>query len=241
MAFFNYQKTDIVKPDYVICRTIYPLLTYTLEIAGTRVFNDHSVSGLCNNKCSTYAMVSKCGIPIMDTAFCGRTFFNEAALPGSDYPFILKSVDGHGGSEVYWINNGAEFRSAVKSLYPKDFLMQKICAASGKDLRVYVLGGRILSGVLRSSSDFRSNYSLGGKASRYELTDSDRHTVDTVVSAFPSVPDFIGIDFLYDDGRLIFNEIEDVVGTRMLYDASNINAAEVFCNYINDTMINLLK
>ena len=47
--------------------------------------------------------------------------------------------------------------------------------------------------------------------------------------------DFAGIDFIYDEGRPILNEIEDIVGCRMLY-KFNINAAEKYVNYISEIL-----
>ena len=43
---------------------------------------------------------------------------------------------------------------------------------------------------------------------------------------------FVGIDFIYDDNRWILNEIEDVVGTRILYKYTNLDPASVFIDII---------
>jgi gamma-F420-2:alpha-L-glutamate ligase len=43
----------------------------------------------------------------------------------------------------------------------------------------------------------------------------------------------VGIDFLIGDkGELIFNEIEDVVGARMLYQCTDINLVGLYLDYI---------
>ena len=43
----------------------------------------------------------------------------------------------------------------------------------------------------------------------------------------------VGIDFLIDEkGAFVFNEIEDVVGARMLYQLTDINLVERYFKYI---------
>ena len=43
----------------------------------------------------------------------------------------------------------------------------------------------------------------------------------------------VGIDFIVgNDGELIFNEIEDVVGSRMLYAVSDISVVPLYLDYI---------
>ena len=49
----------------------------------------------------------------------------------------------------------------------------------------------------------------------------------------------VGIDFIIGDrNELIFNEIEDVVGARMLYQTSNINLVGLYLDYIKSEILN---
>ena len=98
-------------------------------------------------------------------------------------------------------------------------------------MRVWAIGGKIITAILRESdTDFRSNFCLGGKAAPYELNHDETALVKKVLSLIKS--DYIGIDFLFDNGHLIFNEIEDTVGARMVYDKTDIDIIKLYCNYI---------
>ena len=45
--------------------------------------------------------------------------------------------------------------------------------------------------------------------------------------------DFVGIDFILDEnGQFLFNEIEDVVGTRTLYKHYEIDVVQTYLKYI---------
>lgn len=217
-------------PDFVINRSIFPLLSEFFEKAGVRVFNNSAVSNICNDKRKTHLYLSGKGIPMMNTLFFDRRFF-DYSCKGINFPCIVKPADGHGGEGVTLAGNPRELEAAVKGYGTDWFLVQKIASEKGKDLRVYVLGNKILAGALRSSEmDFRSNFSLGGKASIYNINDRERALINKVISCFDF--SYAGIDFIFDNGQMKLNEIEDVVGARMLYELTDIEPHKLYIDYI---------
>ncbi len=65
-----------------------------------------------------------------------------------------------------------------------------------------------------SETDFRSNFCLGGQAEPYELGAEEQYMVPKILEELKT--DYVGIDFLFDQGKMVLNEIEDAVGARML-------------------------
>jgi glutathione synthase/RimK-type ligase-like ATP-grasp enzyme len=117
------------------------------------------------------------------------------------------------------------------------FIVQPLCDEAGKDLRVYVLGGEILAGVYRvSSSDFRSNYSLGGSVQRIPAPVEMVKMVGILHQGLGL--DFVGVDFIRHGGKWVFNELEDSVGCRMLYQTSEIDAVCEYTKYVANVMKN---
>lgn len=216
-------------PDFAIVRTIDPFLSENLEAAGVKLFNNAFVSRIANNKAACYAFLSKRGIPMVET------YFGNVAEKDRTYPLIIKSVAGHGGSEVFMVNNDDEYDDVLGKLQNKQTVVQKPCETPGKDLRVYVLGNKIIAGVLRESdSSFKSNYSLGGRATLHELTEKERALAEKIISFF----DFglVGIDLIYNGDEPLFNEIEDVVGARMLYKNMDIDLVGMYLEYIGTSI-----
>lgn len=119
-----------------------------------------------------------------------------------------------------------------KALHGSDLVVQPRIGSKNQDMRVYVIGKEIIAAVLRTAKEgFKSNFSLGGEVRLYELNEEEKTLVNLIINKF----DFglVGIDFIIgDDGELIFNEIEDVVGSRMLYKCSDINIVERYLKYI---------
>lgn len=226
---FNTEKLSSLdpNPDFAIVRTISPSLSLSIETQGIPTFNNHLTSKVANDKMKTHYYATMMNVPTMATQGVGGI---DMRLP-TEYPKVIKSVDGHGGSEVFLVNNATECKE-ILSLHPnKRFIAQDLSSEPGVDMRVYVLGGKVLAAVKRTSdSDFRSNFSLGGKAELVPLPGELHHTVKILVSSLGA--DFVGIDFIRHNGEWVLNEIEDVVGTRMLYSLTDIDAADLYIDYV---------
>lgn len=218
--------------DLAIVRTINPCINDRLEEVGIPCFNNALTSRIANDKWQTYLFAGELGVPVMDTT--DRIVYGDIA-DSLGVPFVLKAVDGHGGSEVFLVDNEQKCKELLSSLSNKKVIAQKLCSEVGVDMRVYTLGGKILAAAKRTSeSDFRSNFSLGGRA---EICTPDAEIENIVQKVYEALScDFVGIDFIRHGGKWILNEIEDVVGTRMLYALTDIDAADEYIGYIVNKM-----
>ncbi|MBP2077438.1 ATP-grasp domain-containing protein [Oceanobacillus polygoni] len=216
-------------PDFAIVRTIEPLLNLHLETMGVTVFNSSSVATICNDKALTHHYIHQLGLPMVDTIYSKKELMQD--IPPLDYPFIVKEVSGRGGRQVFYITNEQDWLTCRKTIQG-NIIMQSTAVQLGKDLRVFVVGKEIIGSVLRkSSTDFRANFTLGGEAELYLLNGSEEKLIKKIIDHF----DFgmVGIDFLIGhDGTLLFNEIEDVVGSRTLSACSDINILEAYIGHI---------
>lgn len=227
-------KGKAAKPDFAIVRTIEPLLNLHLETAGIPSFNSSEVSRIANDKALAHLHVQQLGIPMNDTIYLHTNLLKQT--PPLPYPFVLKETGGRGGKQVYWIASDKEWSDCRKRLPSTTLIVQKTDVQKGKDIRVFVVGKEIVGAVLRESErDFRANFKLGGSASFYQLSGDNEAYVNKVIHSL----DFgmVGIDFLIGkDGGLLFNEIEDIVGSRTLSATSDINILEKYITLIKEQL-----
>ena len=215
-----------VIPDVAVMRATDYSFSKLLEAKGVRVVNNSKVSRIANDKVESKLYALGLDVPVMQ-GFVG----NKESSAYVIYPKIVKSRYGHGGTQVYMVNNHKEYAKAFRAIGEKTVLIEDVARDFGKDLRVYVMGGKILCGVLRTSeTDFRSNYSLGGKARVVDIPDDAKEYTKTLITGLDAT--FIGVDFVFDKGRARLNEIEDVVGCRMLYDLNVCDAVELYADEI---------
>ena len=205
--------------DFAVNRSRSCRVAEKLEERGIPVFNSAFVTGTANDKWNTY-MLLKGKVPVADTYPAGE----KCPI---DIPCIVKPRCGHGGENVFLVRNAQEYTRAlecINSMEHEDLMggifydepIVQPLLDKGKDLRVYVLGGRIIAAVMRTGTrDHRSNFSLGGRA---ELVTPGDDIAGIALKANSLIgADFAGIDFIFDRGRPVVNEIEDAAGSRMLY------------------------
>ena len=75
---------------------------------------------------------------------------------------------------------------------------------------------------------------MGGKAEVYNLSEEEKSVVNKVISLFEF--DFVGIDFLFDKNKFVFNEIEDSVGARMVYSLCEKDIINDYCEHIKNVL-----
>ncbi|MBQ8539927.1 MAG: ATP-grasp domain-containing protein [Clostridia bacterium] len=211
-------------PHVAIVRTMNPNLSEKLEGMGVKVCNSSFISRIANDKWNTYEYLKSKGVRLVETFLVTDTFTPPY------YPMVLKPCMGKGGRDVEIVNNYEEF-SAYRKRVTEKTIAQRVVSHKGRDLRVYVVGNRIIKAMLRiSETDFRSNFCLGGKAVEYTLSPEEVKEIESIISHFDI--SYAGLDFIFDEGKIIFNEMEDVVGARMLYTHTDIDIVDIYLNFL---------
>lgn len=258
--YINYKNQTVELPIGVIMRSRYAILSRQFEYMGIKVFNNSYVCNICNDKAKTYQLLGEIGIDIIPSRFVinesidniiNDNIYNKQTQKDSTdnesktTEYIIKTVNGHGGNEVFKLR---DYKENVHSKKTVDMVIQPLIDKCNKDVRVYVLNNSILAAVERcSSNDFRSNYSLGGSVKEYFLKENEKEIVERIIKLFKEETTeydvrglfYVGIDFLVDsNGRFIFNEIEDVVGSRMLYKVKDIDVVWLYLQEIYKSVCN---
>lgn len=189
------------------------------------VFNSSEVTLYGNDKYAADQFLKEKGIKTI------QTYSADEIDSIGGYPAVAKTRNGHGGAQVYLINSRSE-ADRLRSEHGENIIFQDYIKSGSSDLRVYVVGGRILCGMLRTSErDFRSNFSLGGRAEQIEVPEKVRFQTEQICGMIRGAA-YCGIDFLRTEDGWIFNEIEDVVGARMVYANTGLDPIREFVEYI---------
>lgn len=184
---------------FVINRTREVSVSWQYELQGIRVFNSSEITLLGNNKLAAYNYMQKRGV----------SFAKVLIGPFVDEKSVRKPIDGHGGHDISF-----DLQSEKVDLV--NYVYQEHAGAILGDVRFWIIGNRIHAAILRSNpNSFLSNYSLGGDFEVFHYTKEQEANVYKAIGDLSI--DYAGIDFFVTkDGDLLFNEIEDVVGSRML-------------------------
>ena len=206
-------KTDWKSADFVLFWDKDILLAKWLEMQKIPVYNSASSIEICDDKAKTWLALERKGIPTPKTIPAPMTYsgigytelsFVEDIIREFSFPLIMKESFGSFGQQVYLVNNKSELTKKVKELEGKPFLFQEYIGESkGKDIRLQVVGNRVVASMYRySEDDFRANITNGGHMKAYEPTSQE---IELAIRAAGAVgADFAGVDLLFGkDGPLV--------------------------------------
>lgn len=235
-------KEDIA-PDYVLFTDKDIYLAKQLELLGIPVYNDASTIEISDDKIKTYQYLNKYHLPIPRTVVAPKTFGFKSSLDSTyldsiitlfGFPLVIKEAFGSFGEQVYLVHNRKELEAYTDKLSNVPYLFQQFIKTSfGKDIRLQVVGNKVVCGMLRKSKDdFRANITNGGEMYPYEPNDLE---ITTAVAASKAIgADFSGVDLLFgESGQPIVCEVNSNAHIRNLLDCTNINAATAMIAYID--------
>ena len=211
-----------------------------LERCGVRVFNSASATAICDDKMLTHIKLSNHGIP-MPTTLPGALCYNPQGELSDEYlrkavdilglPTVVKECHGSYGEQVYLVKTLDELKRKLEEIKTKAYLLQRFeAASSGKDMRVIVIGGKVVCGMLRENKrDFRSNMANGGKATAAEVP---RDVAELCEKAARIIGlDYCGIDVLISDVPKIC-EVNSNAMFQAMERASGVNVARLYAEHI---------
>ena len=246
MVIENGAVSTNLKGDFAIFLDKDITLATALEKSGMRLFNPAESIRVCDDKSLTHLALAGQGIPMPKTIIAPKTFENigftdlsflqkSAEIIG--FPIIVKECFGSFGMQVYMAKNLADLEQIVAKISPRPFIMQEfIKSSSGRDVRLNVVGGKVVASMLRTSkTDFRANYSIGGDVAPYTPT-NEQIALAIRCCELLSL-DFAGVDVLFGDGgEPILCEINSNAHILGVLKSTGVNVAEHIIRHIIDTI-----
>lgn len=235
---------SLERPDFVLFwdKDIY--LAQRLENKGFQVYNSARAIEVCDNKILTAIALEQAGIRTPKTVVAPKTYegtgynnraFLEKAEQILGYPMVLKEAYGSFGAQVYLVHNRQELYDLVDRLHHKPFLMQEFISSSyGRDVRVNVVGGKVIASMLRhNENDFRSNITNGGTMAQVEIT---RAQAQLAIDACKAIGlDFAGVDVLFGPGdEPIICEVNSNPHFKTTYQCTGVDLSEYIMEHMHE-------
>lgn len=152
------------------------------------------------------------------------------------YPYIVKNKLGSHGDSVYKINNKLDLDKVLEKHKIDDLLIQEF-QTSGFDLRVIVLGGRVVGIMKRTpkSGEFLSNYSQGGGIEQYDGTDINVVEDIAISTANHFNLEYVGVDLMKgNDGGWKVLEVNRACQFKGFGQATGVNVAKELIEFLDN-------
>ena len=219
-------------------------LAKRLEKLGLKLFNSAESIGICDSKALTAeALEGKVATP--RTIIAPKTFegvgynnldFLENATRVLGLPMIIKEAYGSFGAQVYLAKTLDEAKKIVDAIGHKEFIMQEFIEESvGRDVRVNVVGGRVVSAMERyNENDFRSNITNGGSMRKIEITKEIENAA--LIACEVIGLDFAGVDVLFGKDGPIVCEVNSNPHFKSSLECTGVDMSELIISYIAEKL-----
>ena len=232
---FTYKGKSLNIPDFVIMRDYNYAISTSIETLGIKVIN--STQSMMNslNKAVTSMLLVKNNVSTPKFMFTKDKNFDLIQNYFEYKKFVMKKIDGSQGMGVYLVENKEDYNNAYEEINDLYFCQEFIDESYGKDIRVYVLGNRVLGCVKRISDvSFKSNYSLGGRVENYEVNDEIKEISIAAAKAVGLI--FCGIDLLFSKNSFTVCEVNGNAGFRTISSVSDTDIPMELFRWINENI-----
>jgi RimK family alpha-L-glutamate ligase len=236
-------RNDIVAlPDSLLARTGSGTGYFNLSVL--RQFERLNVPTLPNSasieasKDKMYAnqILAQAGLPIPKTMLTRFPCKAELVEKVVGFPCVLKVVTGSHGAGVYLCENAKQFEDLSELISSLDgktsmIIQEYIKFSEGRDLRVIVVGGRVIGAMQRTSTDgsFKANISRGGKGEPYDVDDEMEMLAIQVAKVLDL--DVAGVDLLFHNDGYRICEANSSPGFKGFEQALGINIPQKVFDY----------
>ena len=173
------------------------------ELLGILVINKEQAVMKAKNKLRTLQVLTKKNVTVPKTYIVNHAQYIDDIIPDiGSFPVILKSVSGSHGQGVSIVESKRGLRSVIEMLNKngesEPIIIQKyIKESKGRDIRVFIVGGRIIGAMERIATrrgEFRSNFHLGGRVKIAEMSPEEKS--EALAAAAACGLDFAGVDVI---------------------------------------------
>ena len=230
-------------PDFVLPRTgsgttyFIKAIIRHLERMGVILINGSNSIDAVKDKLYTQQVLGQSSLPVPKTLLVKHPIDVEFVESNIGYPAIIKTLSGSFGAGVFMAETRKQLKQLIKMAEITnenyDIIIQEYIKDSyGKDLRVFVLNGKVVGCMMRQSTDddFRANITRGGEGIPYQITEEIEWLGGECARLLNL--DVAGVDLLFDNGGYKICEVNSSPGFEGMDKYCKTNIAEQIVTYV---------
>jgi len=174
-----------------------------LERLGVPTFNSSSSIEAVKDKLYTQQILATSNLPVPKTMLVRSPININLIEKMINFPAVVKTISGTQGSGVFLCENKGNLKDLMQLIDTAktntNFIIQEFIHNSrGRDLRVFIVGGRVIACMERISKDgsFKANFSRGGEVKEYPINEEIEWLATE--SARILGLEITGVDLLFD-------------------------------------------
>jgi RimK family alpha-L-glutamate ligase len=209
---------------------------HLLAARGVRVMNSPRAIERTVDKYYTSGLLMQAGLPTPRTVVCEACSAAFAAFEALGGDVIVKPLFGSMGQGLARIQDAAVAYRVFRALELERavYYVQETIPHAGRDLRAFVVGGRVVAAMARVAEGWRTNLAQGGRAESVTLS-AEQTTLCQRAAAVVGA-DYAGVDLLpAADGAHYVLEVNGIPGWRGLQQVAPVDIADVLVRHLEET------
>ncbi len=236
-------------PDFAIPRvgsstTYYQKAVFRhLERMGVLFINGSDAIDTVKDKLYTMQILAQNNVPHPKTMLVRSPVDVDYVEKRIGFPIVVKSLSGTHGKGVYLAENKKNFSQLMDMMEQINdrfniILQEFVSDSYGKDVRIIVVGGKVIGAMKRESidGDFRANITRGGEAKPVDIDEQMEYLA--LESTKLLGLDIGGVDLLYDNGGYKICEVNSSPGFFGMEKYTEIKVSEEIVSYVKYKMGN---
>ncbi len=226
----------LVRPGFTADPSVNSSIIKQFQLTGFYVLNGYIGVFRAKNKIRTLQMLDHFKIPVPKTVVVEDPTMLEEAAKEFKFPVIVKSIYGTHGRGVFLAESERSLKPIVEYLTVKEkgpvSVQEYIKEAKGKDLRVFVLGRKVVATMERvaKQGEFRANFHKGGTVGVADLSPEEKKIALRATDVLQL--DIAGVDILRTKTGPKIIEVNSNPGLEGISRASGVNVAEKIVNFV---------
>ena len=202
-----------------------------IEEYNVKLINSRESLEIASDKFLTSVFLEKYQIPTPKTMVCEDPHKALEAFDELGGDCVLKPLYGSKGIGITRLNDRAFAENVIYSLAQLNqvFYLQEFVEHYNRDIRILVLGDKVIAGMYRVSNNWKTNIYTGAKAEPIELTNELKKLA--IRAAKVTKTEIAGVDILESETGFIVLEVNSIPGFTALQKVSDINIAEEIIKY----------
>jgi ribosomal protein S6--L-glutamate ligase len=228
---------DAVIPRIAASHTFYGLAVLRqFEMMGVFPLNESVAIGRSRDKLRSLQLLARDGVGLPITAFtndAGRT--DEIIKMVGGAPVVVKLLEGTQGIGVVLGETHKSAKSVIEAFHGAEIailVQEYVKEASGRDIRVFVVGGKVIAAMQRTGApgEFRSNLHRGGHAETIRISPDERKTA--TLAARSMGLNVCGVDLLRADEGPVVMEVNSSPGLEGIEQSTKVDVASKIIEFL---------
>lgn len=230
-------------PDFVLPRMGYKTTYFSLAVIrhlerlGVPCINTSESIETVKDKLYSQQILAQKHIPVPKTMLMKFPLDVDLIETNIKFPIVIKTLSGGEGKGVFLAENKKKFQDLMELIEVTNpnfniIVQEYIESSHGRDLRVFVIGGKVVACMQRSASanEFRANVSIGGSTKQYPVSAEVEWLATQAASIFEL--DIAGVDLLFDKDHFKICEVNSSPGFQGVENCIDVKIPERIFEFI---------